>query len=168
MRWQHLIWGLVGSGSLAACHSRGDVAPDGKTPAVETQGAATEEAPPNGSGAGEAPAPAPAPAAPPAEPAAPSEGTPAPAPDGECETRRAAIESALGETNRCTSDAECTLMYPNCPFGCARPVSTSANLEAVRANIEAYKAACNACVYRCMPPQGAPTCRAGRCSFGDG
>lgn len=151
-------------GSLAACHSGGGPAAEGKTPAAEVQSAPAQGSSP----AGEPPAAEPTPPAPPAEATSPSEGTPAPAADGECETRRAAIESALGEAGRCTSDAECTLMYPDCPFGCARPVSTSANLDAIRANVDAFKAACNACVYRCMPPEGAPTCRAGRCSFGDG
>lgn len=155
MRWQRLTWAWVWVGLLAACHARGDAAPEGKTPAAESQQA------PEG-------APEPPGAAPQAEPPDPSNGSPATAPDGECETRRAALESALGDANRCASDTECTLMYPNCPFGCARPVSTSANLDAIRADIEAFKVACNACVYRCMPPQGVPTCRAGRCSLGDG
>jgi hypothetical protein len=161
MRWQHLTWAGVWLGSLATCHCRGSAAPEGKTPATEAQGAPAEGSSP----AGEPPATGPAS---PAEPASPSEGSLAPVADGECETRRGAIESALGEANRCASDAECTLMYPNCPFGCARPVSTSANLDAIRASVDAFKAACNACVYRCMPPEGAPACRAGRCSFGDG
>ena len=161
MRWQRPMWGWVWVGLLAACHARGDAAPEGKTPAAESQGA-------TGAPAGESSAQEPPGAAPPAEAAAPAEGSPTTAPNGECETRRAALEAALGEANRCASDVECTLMYPNCPFGCARPVSTSADLDAVRANIEAYKADCNTCVYRCMPPQGVPTCRSGRCSFGDG
>jgi hypothetical protein len=164
---------MVWVGSLAACHSGGDAAPDGKTPTTAAPAAAeapaatspTEGSATEGASAAEPTTPAP-PATDPA--AAATAAAPATGPDGECESRKAAIESALGEANRCASDAECTLMYPNCPFGCARPVSTTANLDAIRANIDAFKAACNACVYRCMPPKGAPTCKAGRCSFGEG
>jgi hypothetical protein len=155
MCWQRVTWGLLGVGSLAACHSGGDAAPDGKTATATAAGATAEEAPAGGSPAPEA------------EPVAPAAAPASPAPDGDCEARRAGIEAALGEAGRCSSDADCTLMYPNCPFGCARPVSTSANVGALQTTIEAYKAACNTCVYRCMPPKGPPTCRGGRCSFGD-
>ena len=142
---------MIWIGSMGAC------SPSGSPPS----NAPSSSSPPDESAA-------PPPPTPQAGPTYPSEGSAAPTPDDECETRRAAIESALSEANHCETDAECTLMYPNCPFGCARPVSTSANLEAVRANVEAYNSACNACVYRCMPPQSTPTCRSGRCAFDDG
>ena len=161
MRWAYLTWGLVGVGSLAACHSGGDAAPSSKAPAATAEGATAQEAAAGGAPAALAPTP-------PQEPAAPVTTASSPAADADCETRRAAIETALGEAGRCASDADCTLMYPNCPFGCARPIAKSTDLGALQATIEKYKAACNSCAYRCMPPPGAPTCKAGRCAFGAG
>lgn len=167
MRWQLVIIGWMGLGGLA-CHSAGDAAPDGKAPVAAVGGASAEGSPVPAAGAGpEAPPSTPSPGVSAASPSAP----PAPgtsAADAECEKRRAAIEVALGAAASCSSDADCTSMYPNCPFGCARAIGKSTDVSALQAEIESYKTACNTCMYRCMPPPGAPTCRAGRCAFGDG
>jgi hypothetical protein len=172
MHRQYLTLAFIVVGALAACHSGGDVAPDGKAPApavaAEPPAAAVTPpvpaAPPQPSAAAQPPAaePPPAPPAPsPPEPAA------AAAPDA-CKARRASIEAALNDAARCTKDSECTTMLPGCPFGCYKPVNRGVSLTQINADIEAYNQSCDRCMYKCIPPKGEPRCSAGRCVIGDG
>jgi len=168
MHRQYLTLAFIVVGALAACHSGGDVAPDGKAPApaVTAEPPAAEvtppvpAAPPPSAPAAEPPV-APAPAAPAAESAA------AGAPDA-CKARRAAIETALNDAAHCAKDADCTTMLPGCPFGCYRPVNAGVSLTKINADIEAYNGTCDRCMYKCIAPKGEPHCSSGRCVIGDG
>lgn len=81
------------------------------------------------------------------------------------EQAEASFEERLEDWNQCEADAECTVIFPGCPFGCAVAVN-----EAHAEEAQAYAADLSAalersgqvCMYGCVAP-GEPFCEEGRC-----
>lgn len=75
--------------------------------------------------------------------------------------------AALDEAPGCTSNAQCTVLFTECPLGCAHAVASDAVdvlHERAHALVERYRGAGGNCAYDCdTPPPVA--CTAGRCSF---
>ena len=174
MHRQYLTLAFIVVGVLAACHSGGDVAPDGKAPApAVTAEPPAAESTPSVTAAPPEPVSTPEPTAepapqPPAAPAPAAASAAAAATPDACKARRAAIDNALKDAARCTQDSDCTTMLPGCPFGCYRPVNKGVSLTQINADIEAYNSACDRCMYKCIAPKGEPRCSSGRCVIGDG
>lgn len=88
-------------------------------------------------------------------------------PPFDCALGRERIEARFAQAARCEADADCMSMAADCPFGCSRAVHRLTDLTLLGEEIQAYKAACNPCRYRCRPDSRAPRCEAGRCRLNE-
>lgn len=77
-----------------------------------------------------------------------------------------AFAAHIEESNACASDAECTVIYPGCPLGCAVAVNVEHADECARYAadlIASYERSGESCVYDCIATS-APYCdEEGRC-----
>jgi hypothetical protein len=83
------------------------------------------------------------------------------APD--CESSKRGIDATLSRSTTCRVDEDCRLISLPCPFGCARAVHRSLEVEPLLNTIHEFKQACNACLYRCRNVDGRALCRDGIC-----
>ena len=78
---------------------------------------------------------------------------------------QADFDAHVEDSNGCASDAECTVIYPGCPLGCAVAVNAehAAECAAYAADlIASYERGGASCEYDCIAV-GAPFCDEGRC-----
>jgi hypothetical protein len=77
------------------------------------------------------------------------------------------FDAALAEAPGCSSDAQCTVLFTECPLGCAHAVAlhaVDAMHEHALSLVERYRVGCGDCAYDCDTPSPV-ACKRGRCGF---
>jgi len=77
---------------------------------------------------------------------------------------RQEFDDAVADSNYCEIDADCVLVYPQCPLGCGTAVNINEQekIENIAENlIEEYKSSNPECAYSCLAVE--PICVNGTC-----
>lgn len=88
--------------------------------------------------------------------------------DPDCERAESELFAKLLQSRSCESNADCTLAYFDCPFGCITAVNQS-TLDDLYKEEKAFQQKCRQCVYSCAAPlfEWRATCVRQRCVVQD-